>query len=70
LGSQKETEEMKDLCMFSKVCKGYRDDAYTCCHDTEAKWYCGYYKQHLYFQMIAGMDKLLEGCDFINLGEK
>jgi len=58
----------KELCQFSKVCRGYHKEAFTC-HDTEAKWYCGYYKQHLYFQMMAGMDKLLEGCDFADVSK-
>jgi len=56
----------KELCQFSKVCRGYHKEAFTC-HDTEAKWYCGYYKEHLKFKLIASMDRMLEGCDFADV---
>jgi len=54
----------KELCQFSRVCRGYRKDAYTCQHDNEASFYCGYFREHLKFRLISEMDKLLEGCDF------
>jgi len=56
-------------CRFAKVCKGYRTDAYTCATDTEASFYCGYFREHLKFSLIAAMDKMLDGCDFADVSK-
>jgi len=56
-------------CRFSKVCKGYREDSYTCGTDTEASWYCGYFREHLKFRLISEMDKLLGDVDFADVSK-
>jgi len=59
---------VKQLCPFSKVCKGYDRESFTC-HDSEQEWYCGYFCQHMKFRLIAEMDKMLEGCDFADVSK-
>jgi len=60
---------VKELCPFWKVCKGYQKDAYTCNHDTEASFYCGYFREHLKFKLISEMDKLLGDVDFADVSK-
>jgi hypothetical protein len=60
---------MPDHCQFRKMCKGYREDAYTCHNEQEAQNYCGYYKKHLKFRLISEIDKLLGDCDFADVSK-
>jgi len=59
----------KEVCRFAYMCKGYKPENYTCNHDAEASWYCGYFREHLKFRLISKMDKLLEGCDFADVSK-
>jgi hypothetical protein len=52
------------VCKFHVVCKGYKKEAYTCQHEDEASWYCGYYKQHKAATFQGDMKRMLEGTDF------
>ena len=54
----------KDLCKFSKLCKGFRKEAHTCAHEMEARYYCGLYKQHEAAILQGQMKHMLEGTDF------
>ena len=52
------------VCKFHAVCKGYRKEAYTCGMEDEAKFYCGYYKQHKAATLMGDMSKMLKGTEF------
>jgi hypothetical protein len=52
------------VCKFHAVCKGYHKEHYTCQHEDEAKFHCGYYKQHKAATLMGDMSKLMEGTEF------
>jgi hypothetical protein len=53
-------------CRFSKVCSGYRKEAFTCQHEGEASTYCGLYKRHEAAVLQGQMKKMLAKTDFGN----
>ena len=56
-------------CRFSHLCKGYRTDSHTCSIDSEASYFCGYFREHLKFRLISEMDKLLGDVDFADVSK-
>ena len=60
---------MADICEYSKVCKHYRKDAFTCnekSNTPERIYYCGAYKTHLKFQISSEFDQMYQALDFVN----
>jgi len=58
---------VEKLCPFSKVCRGYSKDSFTC-HDSEQEEYCEYYRRHKAEVLMGEMSKMLKGTDFEEFG--
>lgn len=50
---------LNQKCRHHKICKYYRDDAFTCRIDNEAKNYCGKFRQ---FAVMSSAEKTMIKC--------